>query len=410
MATFLLDATSWHNTLGSHAPVLRCADGDTVITNTLDAAGHDHKGVARAARPNPVNGPIFVEGAESGDALRVEILRMMPTRDTGWARSALAANVLDAGAVPCLPRERVTWLVDRENLTARLETPAAGLEDFVLPLAPMVGCFGVAPRLGQAISTATCGEHGGNMDYRGFGPGTTVWLPVAVPGALFALGDCHAAQGDGEIVGTGIETTFEVEIRLHVEKSRKLVWPRGETATDIFSVGNACPLDQALQHATTDMLNWLTADYGLSVEAASRLMGRSFATTSATSTTRLTRWSAALLRNGLLPERPAREGDELIDLRLGPVETGHQANDAAASTRKTDSGRRQGFDGRFGHCDEHEVGLDRRDQAHARQRRHFTTELRRKFVRLGCETQEQAVLGIRDELRGGEENLQPYLL
>jgi acetamidase/formamidase len=138
----------------------------------------------------------------------------------------------------------------------------------------MIGCFGVAPRLGQAFSNATSAENGGNMDYRGFGPGTTVWFPVEVPGALFSLGDCHAVQGDGEIVGTGVETTFEVEIRLSVEKQRKLVWPRGETATDIFSVGNARPLDQALQHATSDMLNWLTNDYGLTLCAASHLLGQ----------------------------------------------------------------------------------------------------------------------------------------
>jgi acetamidase/formamidase len=274
MATFRLHAATWHNTLGSHPPVLRCADGDTVITETLDAGGWDRSGLARAPSPNPVNGPIFVEGAEPGDALRVEIVHMTPTRSTGWTRSVLAPNVLDPGAVPALPRERVTWIIDREQLTARLETPAPGLGDFVLPLAPMIGCFGVAPRLGQAISTATSAENGGNMDYRGFGPGTTVWFPVAVPGALFALGDCHAVQGDGEIAGTGIETTFEVEVRLHVDKQRKLVWPRGATATDIFSVGNARPLDQALQHATTDMLNWLTSDYGLSINEASHLMGQ----------------------------------------------------------------------------------------------------------------------------------------
>jgi acetamidase/formamidase len=138
----------------------------------------------------------------------------------------------------------------------------------------MIGCFGVAPAGGQAFSTATSAENGGNMDYRGFGPGATVWFPVTVSGALLFLGDCHATQGDGEIVGTGIETCFEVEVRLTAEKGRNLVWPRGESATDIFSVGNARPLDQALQHATTDMFNWLTGGYGLSPKAASHLMGQ----------------------------------------------------------------------------------------------------------------------------------------
>ena len=275
MAIHRFEPTVWYNALGSFPPAFHCADGDTVITETIDAVGVDRDGVARASGPNPTNGPIYVDGAEPGDALRVEILRMTPTRATGWTNAVLAANVVDPEAVRRLPPpERATWLIDREALTVRLENPPAGLEDFVLPLEPMIGCFGVAPRGGQALSNATSAENGGNMDYRVFGPGTTVWFPVAVPGALFSLGDGHAVQGDGEIVGTGIETTFEVEVKLSVEKGRKLVWPRGETATDIFSVGNARPLDQALQHATTDMLNWLTSDYGLSATAASHLMGQ----------------------------------------------------------------------------------------------------------------------------------------
>ncbi len=275
MTTHRLDATIWYNVLGTFEPVLRCASGDVVVTETLDAAGFDRNGVARASRPNPVNGPIFVEGAEPGDALLVEILRMTPTRDTGWTFSPLAANVVDPTFVRALPaQERFTWRIDRETLTVRLEETPKDLDGFVLDLAPMIGCFGVAPALGQALSNATSAENGGNMDYRRFGVGTKVWFPVAVPGALFALGDCHAVQGDGEIVGTGIETTFEVEVRLTVEKNRKITWPRGETATDIFAVGNARPLDQALQHATTEMLNWLVADYGFSLMSASHLLGQ----------------------------------------------------------------------------------------------------------------------------------------
>lgn len=275
MTTHRLDATTWRNVLGTFEPVLRCASGDTVVTETLDAGGFDRNGVARASRPNPVNGPVFVEGAEPGDALLVEIVRMVPTRDTGWTYAPLAENVVDPAAVRTLPASRrFTWAIDRDALTARLQDAPEDLAGFVLPLAPMIGCFGVAPALGQAFSNATSAENGGNMDYRGFGPGTKVWFPVAVPGALFALGDCHAVQGDGEVVGTGIETTFEVEVRLTVEKGHRITWPRGETATDIFTVGNARPLDQALQHATTEMLAWLTGDYGLSVLSASHLLGQ----------------------------------------------------------------------------------------------------------------------------------------
>ncbi|MBX3532463.1 MAG: acetamidase/formamidase family protein [Rhizobiaceae bacterium] len=275
MTTHRFVATQWHNVLGTLPPALSIASGDIVITETLDAGGVDKDGIARSHGPNPMNGPIFVEGAEPGDALKVEILRMTPIRANGWTRTSLAGNVVDPEFVRTLPpRDKVTWAIDRQGLTVALDPPVPGLEYLVLPLEPMIGCFGVAPALGQAFSTATSAENGGNMDYRGFRPGTTVWFPVAVAGALFFVGDCHATQGDGEIVGTGIETAFEVELRLTVDKAKRLTWPRGETETDIFSVGNARPLDQALQHATTDMFVWLTTEYGLSPAAASHLMGQ----------------------------------------------------------------------------------------------------------------------------------------
>ena len=265
----------WHNVLGTRPAALTIASGDTVITETIDANGWDKHGVKVASGPNPMNGPIFVTGAEPGDVLRVDILTMTPNRDTGWTRASLAGNVVDPESVRDLPpRDRIDWIIDRQQGSVRLAEPLAGLEHLVLPLEPMIGCFGVAPALGQAFSTATSAENGGNMDYRGFGPGTTVWLPVAVEGALFFIGDCHAIQGDGEIVGTGVETSYEVEFRLTVEKHRRLVWPRGETETAIFSVGNARPLDQALQHATNDMYNWLMSEYGLGKVAASQLMGQ----------------------------------------------------------------------------------------------------------------------------------------
>lgn len=275
MTTHRLVPTTWHNVLGTVLPALIVNDGDTVITETIDAAGYDKDQVPRWPGPNPMNGPIHVSGAEPGDALQVDIIRMTPLREHGWTRAVLAANVVDPERVRELPpRDRTDWVIDGATGTVRLRETIPGLEHLVLPLEPMIGCFGVAPGLGQAFSTATSAEHGGNMDYRGFGPGARVWFPVAVPGALFFLGDCHAIQGDGEIAGTGVETAMEVEVRLSVVKARKQVWPRGENADFIFTVGNARPLDQALQHATTEMLDWLTSDYGLSTVAASHLLGQ----------------------------------------------------------------------------------------------------------------------------------------
>jgi acetamidase/formamidase len=275
MAEHNFTPTSFHNVIGTMPAAITIESGDTVTTRTIDAAGFDENDARRAYGPNPMNGPIFVKGAEAGDALKVEVLDMRPTRDTGFTRNVLAANVVDPQIVRDLPSsDKTVWAIDRQGLTVRLQEAVPGLEKLILPLSPMIGCFGVAPSLGQAISTATSGEHGGNMDYRVLGPGTAIWLPVFSPGALFFLGDCHAVQGDGEIVGTGVETTFEVRVRLTVEKRKQINWPRAETSEDIITIGNARPLDQALQHATTEMLHALMTDYKLTRVAASHLLGQ----------------------------------------------------------------------------------------------------------------------------------------
>jgi amidase len=275
LATHRFSPTRFFNVIGTVPAALEISDGDTMVTWTLDALGFDSRGEQLADRPNPMTGPFFVKGAEPGDALVVVIDRMTPNRADGWTFSPVAPNVVDPARAANLPeRHRTEWIIDRESATARLAAPSERLRDWIVPLSPMIGCFGVAPPLGQAISTATSGTYGGNMDYRGFAPGTTVYLPVSVPGALFFLGDGHACQGDGEIVGTGIETSFEVEFSVRLLKRRRIGWPRGENAEDIFTVGNARPLEQALQHATTEMLDWLAQDHGLDMTAASHLLGQ----------------------------------------------------------------------------------------------------------------------------------------
>ena len=267
--------STWHNVLAELTPEMAITSGDTIITETLDAAGTNARGEQKANRPNPMNGPIYVAGAEPGDALRVEILRIDPVRATGWTRTALSANVLEPEYARNLPpRDICDWIIDHETSTVRLATPPATLKQLILPCAPMIGCFGVAPAGGVAISTATSSRNGGNMDYRGFAAGCSVSFPVGVTGALFFLGDCHAAQGDGEIAGTGVETCCDVELRLTVEKHRSIGWPRGELDDRIFTVGNARPLEQALQHATTEMVVWLKSDYGLSDSDAAHLLGQ----------------------------------------------------------------------------------------------------------------------------------------
>ncbi|MEZ4719141.1 MAG: acetamidase/formamidase family protein [Caldilineaceae bacterium] len=111
---------------------------------------------------------------------------------------------------------------------ATLTSPAT-TRPIVVPVRPMLGCFGVAPAQGEAISTATSGPHGGNMDYREFVAGVMVYFPVLVPGALFFLGDGHAVQGDGEMAGTGIEISCDVQFTVDVIKGKQIGWPRAKT-------------------------------------------------------------------------------------------------------------------------------------------------------------------------------------
>jgi len=267
--------TRYHLTLGPHEPVLHVNDGDTVITTTVDARGFDHRREQITERGNPQTGPFYVAGAEPGDTLAVSLDQVEPNRTYGFCDSAVAANVVEPGYVRQLPQAPLAeWHVDREAGTATLVAPESKLGALTIPLEPMVGCFGVAARRGQAISTATSAEHGGNMDYRGFVAGATVYFPVFEPGALFFLGDGHAAQGDGEIVGSGIEISLDVRVTLRVIKGKEIGWPRGENEDWIFAVGNARPLDQAVQHATTEMLRWLQQDYGLDALGANLLLAQ----------------------------------------------------------------------------------------------------------------------------------------
>lgn len=265
----------YFNTLGPHAPVLTVASGDTIETTTVDARGFDEHRQQVTPRGNPQTGPFFIEGAEPGDTLRVELERIRPSREYGWCGSSVAANVVDPAYVRELPEAPLAeWQVSAELGTATLLGPESKLGKLTIPLAPMLGCFGVAPPRRQAISTATSGEYGGNTDYRGFVAGTTVFFPVFEPGALLFVGDGHAAQGCGEIVGSGIEISMDVRLTVHVIKGVTIGWPRGIDEEFLFTVGCARPLDQCVQHATTEMLKWLQHDFGLDPLGANLLLAQ----------------------------------------------------------------------------------------------------------------------------------------
>ena len=157
MATHHFQPEHYHTTLGTHAPVLHIADGDTVVTTTVDAGGRDSANNQVTPGGNPQTGPFYIEGAQPGDSIAVHFDRLWPNRASGFTGTVLAAGVVDPWYVTRFPKERQSgeWEIDLEKGTATLAKPETALGRFTLPLRPMLGCFGVAPWGGQAISTAT---------------------------------------------------------------------------------------------------------------------------------------------------------------------------------------------------------------------------------------------------------------
>ena len=140
-----------------------------------------------------------------------------------------------------------------------------------VPLRPMIGVIGVAPA-GDPVATASPGAHGGNMDTRLIGEGAVLYLPVAREGALFAAGDLHAAMGDGEICGTGVEVSGSVTVRLDVRSDLRIDEPVLETRDLVVTIASAETLDAAAENATRHMSDLLTGRLGISLEVATMLM------------------------------------------------------------------------------------------------------------------------------------------
>jgi acetamidase/formamidase len=206
------------------APVLEVGSGDAVELDVRDASGgqldrdSDIAAVAALdfARVNPVTGPVFVKDARPGDVLAVEILELRP-RDWGWTAIIPGFGLLaDEFPEPWL---RIS-AVDAH----------AGTVDFgggvVLPYEPFPGTIGVAPAEPGEHSIVPPSRWGGNMDIKHLRAGTTLFLPVGVDGALFSVGDTHAAMGDGEVCGTAVEAPMEIAVRLTVRRDLRLVAPQ----------------------------------------------------------------------------------------------------------------------------------------------------------------------------------------
>jgi len=276
--THRFQPTEFHNTFsGAHKPVLRINPGDHVITSTIDARGVDSAGVQRGQAGNPETGPFFIEGADPGDTLVVHLLRLETNRATGWSASLLAPYTADPGFLrfeALREPKTATWQIDKQKGVAYLDPGEFKGSRIELPLRPMLGCIATAPANKAAIPTSTPDNFGGNMDYNGMGVGATLMLPVFEPGALLFLGDGHARQGDGEVVGSAIETSLDVEYSVDVVKRKMINWPRLENQDFIMVLGSSRAMNEALQHATTELMRWLMESYGFDERGASLLLGQ----------------------------------------------------------------------------------------------------------------------------------------
>ena len=265
-------------------PALRIASGDIIDVDTLltnSPTGLQRAGVADAKiqaslkaivaevtgdRRGPgghiLTGPVYVEGAQPGDALEVKILSIDFPLDYGYngCSGFLPENCDRSVGQRIIP-------IDAKAMTAEF---APGI---VIPLKPFFGSMGVAPaaELGR-VSSNPPGKHAGNLDNKELGVGSTLFIPVFVPGALFEVGDGHAAQGDGEVDQTAIETSLRAKIQLTVRKGMTLTWPRAETATDYISMATDPDLTSATRGAIQEMVDFLAATRKMSKHQAYQLV------------------------------------------------------------------------------------------------------------------------------------------
>jgi acetamidase/formamidase len=259
----------WDNSI---PPVLRVAAGETVEFECVDAGGGQVSAASTAAdvvkldfgRVNPVTGPVHVDGAKPGDALKVTIDAFKPS-GFGWTANIPGFGLLaDQFPEPALK----LWTYD-----AAAKEPALFTSTARVPLKPFAGTIGLAPAEPGLHSVVPPRRVGGNMDIRDLAAGTVLYLPVEVEGALFSVGDTHAAQGDGEVCGTAIESPMRAVLGFDVVKGMNLKTPCFTTPGPVtrhldpkgydVTTGIGPDLMQAARDATSHMIDMLAARHKL---------------------------------------------------------------------------------------------------------------------------------------------------
>ena len=256
------------------APVLTVKSGDTVTIQTLSTCGPDSRLIAEGVKPEEIpayndpiykadipatekgpgghilTGPVAIEGAEPGDVLEVQILKIQ--LDADFACNGFG---LHHGFLPMdfpYSRSRIIPL-DRTRMIGHF---APGID---IPRHPFFGSMGVAPTHGRVDSVPPF-SHAGNMDNKELVAGTTLFIPVAAKGALFVAGDGHAGQGNGEVDVTAMETFLTGTFRFVLHKNEHLIWPRAETPTSYITMGFSPDLKEAAEYALRDMIDFLVEE------------------------------------------------------------------------------------------------------------------------------------------------------
>ena len=262
-------------TFGGVAPVMRIRPGTRLISWSEDCydgavtrPDQLPSKVVPAGHDNPQTGPFYIEGAEPGDTLAIRIEKLEPAGDHGisaFSPGFGGLNGTDRTAVLGAELPEAVWFyeVDRARGIARTRS-LDRKHAWEVPLAPFLGCLGVAPGSNEARSTIVPDNFGGNMDCPEVRAGNTLYLGVRVPGALVSFGDGHYAMGEGEIIGTAIEGPMNVELTIDLIKKRATPWPRIENAEWMMSVGASRPLEDAARVAFKDIVEWVREKTGLS--------------------------------------------------------------------------------------------------------------------------------------------------
>ncbi len=249
----------------THPPVLKVESGSTVTFETYDCFQNQLTKEEQSMETldwdhiNPATGPLFVEEAEPGDVLKVEIQRI---------------SVNSYGVLAAIPEAGLFGDKVKTSMVKILpikEDKVIFNENIELPLAPMIGVIGVAPKDG-GVACGTPGPHGGNMDNKKIVEGATLFLPVFQKGALLSMGDLHAAMGDGEVMVSGVEVGGEVTVQVEVLKAQSIENPILEDQEHFYTIASETELLEAVRTATADMQKLVMKELDLSFSEAGMLL------------------------------------------------------------------------------------------------------------------------------------------